>query len=149
MTFTLTNLLYSIAAMLDTQFPDLPVYINTNQQGTQFPCFFVFVMDPTIKDEIDRRRMRRIGLDIVYIQQRNVPNIDSNNVAMQDALDELFDMITYTDGETSTAIHCYENAGHVTDDDLHYQFYIDARVSTPIAENPMTTESTDVGIKGD
>ena len=146
MTFSLDNLISSIAVMLDDAF-GLPVYADTNQQGTNYPCFFVFLVNPSINDEIDRRRFRNIGIDVIYVQQRNETNIDSNNTAMLDALDEMFDTITYTDGEETTVLHCYEHSAHVTDDDLHYQFRVKIRVSNPVDHNPMKDiEATNVAV---
>jgi hypothetical protein len=150
MMFSLENLISSIAVMLDNAF-GLPVYVDTNQQSTDYPCFFIFLVNPSIDDEIDRRRFRNIGIDVVYVQQRNMPDIDSNNTAMIDALDELLDTITYSNDDDETAIlHCYEHSAHVTDDDLHYQFRVKIHVTTPIDRNPMQEiESANVNVEGD
>lgn len=156
MIFSIPNLIGSIASQLDGKFPNIPVYADTNQQGTDYPCFFVFLMDPTIEDEIDTRRRRNIGVDIVYVQQRNMPDIDSNNAAMIEALDELFDTVEYfepvDEGETPEPVplHCFENAAHITDDDLHYQFRIKVRVSREYTPTPMQEmDEANVGLKGD
>lgn len=156
MIFSIPNLLASIAAQLDGQFPNIPVYLDSNQQGTSVPCFFVFLMNPTIDDEIDTRRRRNIGIDIVYVQERNEPDIDSNNAAMLETLDGLFDTVQYfepvDEGESADPVplHCLENSAHITDDDLHYQFRVKVRVSREYTPNPMNEmDAANVGLKGD
>ena len=73
MTYTVRGLINSIASQLVGAFPDVPVYDSPTQQGTSYPCFFVFLMPSAITDEIDRRDKRDIAFDIVYVQARNTP----------------------------------------------------------------------------
>ena len=39
MTFTIANIINSMAGILRERYPDYPVYISPNQQGTMFPVF--------------------------------------------------------------------------------------------------------------
>ena len=41
MTFTIANIINSMAGILRERYPDYPVYDSPNQQGTDFPCFFI------------------------------------------------------------------------------------------------------------
>ena len=74
MKFTIQNLLSSLAGVLKTGYPDRPVYTSPNQQGTEFPCFFIFLMPSSIEDGIGGRFLRDLGLDLVFVQQRNAAN---------------------------------------------------------------------------
>ena len=44
MTFTINNLINSLAGVLKAKYPEYPVYTSPNQQGTNVPCFFIFLM---------------------------------------------------------------------------------------------------------
>ena len=54
MTFTIANVIDSIAGVLKAGY-DCPVYLGPNQQGTDYPCFFIFLMPSSISDEPDGR----------------------------------------------------------------------------------------------
>lgn len=49
MIFTLENIINSLAGVLTAQYPDYPVYASPNQQGTDYPCFFIFSCLPKLK----------------------------------------------------------------------------------------------------
>ena len=48
MIFTLENIINSLAGVLTARYPDYPVYASPNQQGTDYPCFFIFFMPSKI-----------------------------------------------------------------------------------------------------
>ena len=74
MIFTLEKLINSITGVLKQNFPGIKAYSNPNQQGTKTPCFFVFFMPSSMENEMDRRTRRVIGIDIVYLTKRNIPD---------------------------------------------------------------------------
>ena len=76
MIFTLGRILDSLAGVLQGRYPDYPVYYSPNQQGTEYPCFFIFFMPSEIKSQPGSRYMRDLGVDIVFVQQRNI--VDGN-----------------------------------------------------------------------
>ena len=147
MTYTIENLIQSIAAQLKTVYPALPVYDTFTLQGNEYPCFFVFLMPSNISDQIDGVDKREIFFDVVYVQQRNITNAYADLYSVADTLDELLDVVNYTaDGET-VPLHTHERNYSIDDQELHYKINIIARVSRPYTPNPMQTEETDVGIK--
>jgi hypothetical protein len=147
MTYTIENLIQSIAAQLKTVYPALPVYDTFTLQGNEYPCFFVFLMPSNISDQIDGVDKREIFFDVVYVQQRNITNAYADLYSVADTLDELLDVVNYTaDGET-VPLHTHERNYSIDDQELHYKIKIIARVSRPYTPNPMQTEETDVGIK--
>lgn len=132
MTFTLDNLINSLAGALRAQYPNYPVYYSPNQQGTTYPCFFIFLMPSTIEDQIEGRFMRDLGIDIVFVQQRNIVNGNAEILAVQDFLDANLEMFEYTDATGEMAyISTYERRASTEDDEMHYQFHIRQRVSVP------------------
>ena len=52
MIFSLHHVIDSLAGMLTGAYPDYPVYDSPNQQGTSFPCFFLFFIPSTIEEHV-------------------------------------------------------------------------------------------------
>lgn len=147
MTYTIDNLIESIAAQLKTVWPDLPVYDSYTLQGCEYPCFFVFMMPSNIADQIDRIDKREIFFDVAFVQARNTPNAYGTLYGIADQLDELLDTVNYSADGESVPLHTHERNYSIDDQELHYKFKIIARVSRPYTPNPMHTEETNAGIK--
>lgn len=132
MIFTQENMINSLAAVLNKKYPEYPVYDSPNQQGTDFPCFFIFFMPSQIDSQIDGRFMSDLGIDIVFVQQRNIPSGNTEIHAIAGFLDEALETFPYMDesGETSF-IRTYERQWKIEDMELHYQFHIRHRVVLP------------------
>ena len=132
MTFTIDNVINSLAGVLKAQYPDYPVYISENQQGTQYPCFFIFLMPSIIRSEIDERFFRDLGIQIVFVQQRNKLNGNIEIQSIQDYLDYSLELFEYTDGvNPAVLIRTYEREASTEDEELHYKLHIKQRVSIP------------------
>lgn len=136
MIYSIPNLINSIASMLADRF-NLPVYASPNQQGTRYPCFFVFLRPSRTADQIDRIEKRDIFFDVVYVQARNQPDAYSDIYEKADGLDELFDMVQYFDNGLTVPLHTHEREYSIEDQELHYKFKIIARVSRPVEHDPM------------
>ncbi len=149
MNFTIKNLINSLAGVLTAQY-DYPVYASPNQQGTDFPCFFIFLMPSTVAQQVDNRYYRDLGIDIVFVQQRNIVNGYAEIQAIQDYLDANLETFAYSDGTGTAMIHTYDREASVEDEELHYKFHIRQRVSLPTTPNPMEElEAENVNIKED
>lgn len=132
MIFTLENMINSLAAVLNKKYPEYPVYDSPNQQGTDFPCFFIFFMPSQIDSQIDERFMSDLGIDIVFVQQRNIPSGNTEIHAIAGFLDEVLETFPYMDESGETAfIRTYERQWKSEDMELHYQFHIRHRVVLP------------------
>lgn len=148
MTFTIENIINSIAGKLIELYPNINVY-DSPTFDTNYPCFYVFVTNPSIKDEIEGREYRNIGFDVVYVQQRNETSQNVPLYEVLECLDENLDMIPYSDGTLDCVLHTYERTASVEDQELHYKFYIRQRVSKPIEHIYMKDlEDNDVEVKG-
>lgn len=134
MTFTLDNIINSVAGILKERYGSYPVYTSANQQGTKFPCFFIFYLPSTIENQTDRRFLRDLGMDIIFVQQRNIVNGNAEIHEIAEYLDEKLELFPYSDGSGETAyIPTYERQWQSEDEELHYQFHIRQRVA--VAEN--------------
>ena len=152
MIYSIQHMVESIATMLTGQFPSISVYASPNQQGTDFPCFFVFLMPSETNDQIDRIEKRDLNFDVVYVQERNIPNAFEDIHGVADALDELFDMVQYSDFEDTPAVfvplHTHDKKYSIEDQELHYKFRVIARVNIQQNETLMQTmEENNVEIK--
>lgn len=137
MIFTIPNLINSLAGVLKARYPDYPVYTGPNQQGTNYPCFFIFLMPSTTTDEVDNHWYRDLGIDIVFVQQRNVVNGNAQLQEVQEYLDEDLALFDYSDGAGTVPLHTYEREASTEDQELHYKFHIRQRVYIPRTPNPM------------
>jgi hypothetical protein len=145
MIFTLTQLLDSIGGALKESYPDISVYSNSNQQGTDVPCFFIFFMPTETENRMDRRYMRNIGIDVVYLVERNDPDAHDQLVSVADRLDFALEFIPY---DENGKLRTYEREWKIDDGELHYQFTIKATVSYPDNTPPIeSVESYEGGIK--
>lgn len=127
MIFALTQLLDSIGGALKESYPDISVYSNPNQQGTDIPCFFIFFMPTETENRMGRRYMRNIGIDVVYLVEKNDPDAHDQLVAVADQLDFSLEFISYGNGKLRT----FDREWKIDDGELHYQFTIKATVSYP------------------
>lgn len=149
MTFTIENLIRSIAAQLKTAYPYCPVYASPNQQGTEYPCFFVFVIPTSgISDQLSGRSKRDIELDVVYVQERNSADANMELYGVAEMLDELLDTVSYKDGSETVPLHTHDRTYDIEDMELHYHLRVTQRVALNRVEIPMQVlEETDVEIK--
>lgn len=137
MKFTLEKLVDSISGALKESYPDTSVYSNPNQQGTDVPCFFIFFMPTETENRVGRRFMRNVGIDVVYLVERNDPDAHDQLVSVADQLDFALEFIPYADGKLRT----YDREWKIDDGELHYQFTVKAIVSYP--DNTPTIESVE------
>lgn len=149
MIFTLDHVLNSIAGVLTEQYPEYPVYLSPNQQGTAAPCFFIFFMPSSIESQIDERFYRDLGIDIIFLQERNIINGNTELQTIANFLDENLETIPYTDGSAEPVpIRTFERQWQNEDMELHYQFHIRQRVSIPRTPDYMESmEETNAKIK--
>ena len=149
MIYSLDNLIKSVAAQLGGAFPYTPVFDSPTQQASGFPCFFVFLRPSNIKDQLSARDLRDIALDVIYVQQRNAAGANAELYCIAEQLDEILDMVRYTDGsaEDPVPLHTHDREYSIEDQELHYGFRVTQRVSRPVDHLPMQTEETSVQIK--
>ena len=98
MIFSLHHVIDSLAGMLTGAYPDYPVYDSPNQQGTSFPCFFLFFIPSTIEEHVGNHYFRDLGVDLVFVQQRNLVNGNRKIHEIAEFLDRNLDPFPYTDG---------------------------------------------------
>ena len=139
MNFTIMTLAKSLADYLAPYFPGVAFYEDPNQQGTKCPCLFLQVRYNYLTREIGGYQLRRLGVDLTYFVDYNLPNLQSLYQQAGEQLDLVMDSFPYSDGEESALVYTHEREWRVDLDALHYQFELLERVTLPEDFNPIQT----------
>ena len=149
MIYSIEYLIRSVAARLRSAFPGVDIHDSPTQQKSGYPCFYIFLRPSDIRDQLSARDMRNVSLDVVYVQERNIPGANVALYSVAETLDEILDTVPYSDGsgEDPVPLHTHERDYSIDDQELHYRLRISQRVSRPVEHIPMQTEETDVQVK--
>lgn len=141
MNFTISTIGRSLASYLAPTFPGVTFYEDPNQQGTQTPCMFLQQRYSYIKLKTADRHLRQIGLDLTYLVDYNLPNMQQIYQGAAEALDEVMETFPYTDGTTegTVLLRTYDREWRIDLDAMHYKFELQVWVSVPETEVPMET----------
>ena len=139
--FSLELLARSLANHLSPFFPQASFYADPNQQGTKTPCFFVQQRFASLEDKIGGRFLRKIGCDLVYLLDYNLPDLQRRYRNTADTLDEVLDLFQYSDGIESVWVRTEKRNWTISIDELHYKFDVHAWCS--LAEDVPKMEEMD------
>lgn len=145
MNFTITTLGESLADYLAPVLPDVQYNEDPAQQGVDCPCFFL----QQRYAYTDRRRstrgmfLQRIGLDLTYLEDYNLPDLHQRYLAAAGVLDTVMETIEYTDGDGTALLRTYERQWTIDEDALHYKFELQVWVSLPETAVKMQTMDYD------
>lgn len=141
MNFTISTIASSLAAYLAPTMPGVTMYEDPNQQGTQPPCMFLQQRYSYTKLRQNGRWLRQIGLDLTYLEDYNLPNMQQLYQAAAEALDLVMETFPYSDGTTegTTLLRTYNREWRIDLDALHYKFELQVWVTLPETETPMQT----------
>jgi hypothetical protein len=94
-----------------------------------------------IKLKTAGRHLRQIGLDLTYLVEYNLTNMQQLYQAAAEALDEVMETFPYTDGTTeeTALLRTYDREWRIDLDAMHYKFELQVWVSVPETEVPMET----------
>ena len=141
MKFTISSLAESLAAHLTPYFPGVSFYQNPNQQETDIPCMFLQQRYSYIKVKTSGRFLRQIGLDLTYLEDYNLPNLQELYQAAAEQLDLVMETFPYSDGSTegTALLRTYEREWRIDLDAMHYKFELQVWVEQPETITPMET----------
>lgn len=141
MTFATANLAASLAAYLAPYFPGVTFYPGPNQQGTEPPCMFLQQRYNYPDLQQDGRRRLRIGLDLAYLLDYNLPNMQLQYQEAADTLNVVMETFPYSDGSGTALLRTYDKEARIDLDALHYKFEVRVWVSLP--ETPVMMQTMD------
>lgn len=143
MNFTISTLAQSLAAYLAPSFPGVTFFENPNQQGSTTPCMFLQQRYSYIKLKVGSRWLRQIGLDLTYLEDYNLPNMQQLYQQAAEALDLVMETFPYLDGsgDGTQLLRTYNREWRIDLDAMHYKFELQVWVELP--ENGTPMESMD------
>ena len=117
--------------------PGVAMYEDPNQQGSHPPCMFLQVRYGRLTKEMSGFWVRRLGLDLVYLLDYNLTNLQQLYQQAGEALDLALETFPYSDGETegkTVLLRTYDREWNIDLDELHYKFELRERVTLPTPE---------------
>lgn len=146
MKFTIATLARSLADYLAPHFPGVTFYEDPNQQGSRPPMFFLQTRYASVENLLDGRYLRTLGLDLTYLLEYDLPDMQQQYQSAGEQLDLLLDTFPYTDGENTALIRAYAREWRVDEDAMHYKFELRVIAEIPEDETKMETIENTGGV---
>ena len=142
MNLTVSTLARSLADYLAPVLPGVAMYEDPNQQGSQPPCMFLQIRYNRLKLEMGGYWLRTLGLDLTYLLDYNLPDLQRQYQAAAEALDLVMETFPYSDGsgEGQVLLRTYDREWTVDLDAMHYKFELRERVTLPKPDVPKMQE---------
>lgn len=149
MNFTVSTIAKSLADYLAPVLPGVTFYEDPNQQGSKPPCLFLQQRYSRLQLETGGYWLRTIGLDLTYLADYNLPNLQQLYQSAGEALDLVMETFPYSDGTSpGTALfRTYDREWTVDLDAMHYKFELRERITLPEPFTPMQTMDYDERLK--
>lgn len=151
MTFTVSTIAKSLADYLAPVLPGVAMYEDPNQQGSQPPCMFLQTRYNRLHLETGGYWLRTLGLDLTYLLDYNLPDLQQRYQAAAEALDLVMETFPYSDKQAGehVLVRTHDRNWRIDLDALHYQFEVRERVSIPEAAVKMQTMDLNEEVKHD
>ena len=148
MNLTVSTISKSLADYLAPSFPGVTFYEDPNQQNSKPPMLFIQTRTNRLEKEVDHYWIRHLGLDLVYLLEYNLPNLQQLYQKAGETLDLVMETFPYSDGATegTVLLRTYDREWNIDLDELHYRFEIRERVKLPEDFNPMETMNYEGGL---
>lgn len=138
MKFTMMTVARSLADYLAPRLPNVAFYEDPNQQGSVMPCAFLQQRYSNIKQQTGGRWLRTIGLDLTYLEDYDLADMQRRYQRAAETLDMVMETFPYSDGDGSaTLLRTYGRDWKIDLDALHYKFELRVFVSRPEPSCPM------------
>ena len=151
MNLIVSTLARSLADYLAPVLHGVVMYEDPNQQGSQPPCMFLQTRYNRLKLEMGGYWLRTLGLDLTYLLDYNLPDLQRQYQAAAEALDLVMETFPYSDGSSTgqALLRTYDRSWTVDLDALHYKFELRERVNIPEAAVKMQTMDLNEEVKHD
>ncbi len=142
MNFTISTIAKSLADYLAPSFPGVTFYEDPNQQDSKPPMMFLQQRYAHIEPRRNNGYyLRRIGLDLTYLGDYNLPDLQQQYQQAAEQLDLRMETFPYSDGTDTALLRTYEREWRIDLDALHYKFEL--RVWVTIPEDSVKMETMD------
>ena len=148
MNLTVSTISKSLADYLAPILPGVAMYEDPNQQGSQPPCMFLQTRYNRLKIEMGGYWLRILGLDLAFLLDYNLTDLQQRYQAAAEALDLVMETFPYSDGsgEGQALLRTYDREWKVDRNELHYKFELRERVNIPEQFVKMQTMDLDEDI---
>lgn len=148
MNFTIQTIAKSLANYLASSFPGVTFYEDPNQQGSKAPMLFLQQRYAYVEPRRNNGYfLRRIGLDLTYLVDYNLPDLQQKYQQAADQLDLLMETFPYSDGTDNALLRTYDREWRIDLDALHYKFELQVWVTIPETAVKMETMDYDERLK--
>lgn len=149
MNFTVSTIAKSLADYLAPVLPGVTFYEDPNQQGSKPPMLFLQVRYDRKRLETGGFWMRTTGMDLTYLADYNLPDLQQLYQSAGEALDLVMETFPYSDGTNSGTVllRTYDREWTVDLDAMHYKFELRERVTIPEEAVKMQTMDYDERLK--
>lgn len=148
MNFTIQTIAKSLANYLASSFPGVTFYEDPNQQGSKPPMLFLQQRYAYVEPRRNNGYyLRRIGLDLTYLVDYNLPDLQQQYQRAAEQLDLLMETFPYTDGTETGLLRTYDREWRIDLDALHYKFELQVWVTIPEDSVKMQTMDYDEDLK--
>ena len=133
MNLTVSTISKSLSDYLAPSFPGVTFYEDPNQQDSKPPMMFLQTRTNRLERETGGYWRRIMGIDLVYLLEYNLPNLQQLYQTAGETLDLLMETFPYRDGTTdgTVLLRTYDREWNIDLDELHYRFELRERVSIP------------------
>ena len=141
MNLTVSTISKSLADYLAPSVPGVTFYEDPNQQDSKPPMMFLQTRTNRLDHETGGYWIRTLGVDLVYLLEYNLPNLQQLYQSAGETLDLLMETFPYSDGTTegTVLLRTYDREWNIDLDELHYKFELRERVSIPETAVKMQT----------
>ena len=142
MNFTISTIAKSLANYLASSFPGVTFYEDPNQQDSKPPMMFLQQRYAHIEPRRNNGYyLRRIGLDLTYLVDYNLPDLQQKYQQAAEQLDLRMETFPYSDGTDTALLRTHDREWRIDLDALHYKFEL--RVWVTIPEDSVKMETMD------
>lgn len=142
MNFTISTIAKSLADYLAPSFPGVTFYEDPNQQDSKPPMMFLQQRYAYVEPRRNNGYyLRRIGLDLTYLVDYNLPNLQQQYQQAAEQLDLRMETFPYSDGTDTALLRTHDREWRIDLDALHYKFEL--RVWVTIPEDSVKMETMD------
>ena len=144
MNFTIQTIAKSLADYLTPSFPGVTFYEDPNQQDSKPPMMFLQQRYAHIEPRRNNGYyLRRIGLDLPYLLDYNLPNMQQLYQQAAERLDLLMETFPYSNETDTNLLRTYDREWRIDLDALHYKFEL--QVFVEIQETAVKMQTMDYG----
>lgn len=141
MTWDITTAARSLADYLAPHFPGVQFAEGPHLQGGRYPAMFLQQRFANLKLKQGGRLFQTIGLDLTYLVQYNLSNMQRLYETAAGRLDLLMETFPYSDGSGGrTLLRTYEREWRIDLDALHYKFELRLWLEAEPDNDPLMTK---------